>query len=171
MNNSAWRAVVGYEKYYEINKDGRVRRLISHLGVGRELTPCLGKRGYLCVSLTVFRKQKTHTVHRLLAEAFIPNPGGKREVNHINAIKTDNRLDNLEWATPKENSQHAAKTKACRRKHMRGVYKFSNTGPVRWQAQIRIEGMNRSLGIYETKAEAYEAYRVKYVSHNGFEPW
>lgn len=67
----------------------------------------IGKHGYSRVSLMVNRKRKTFYVHRLVAIAFIPNPKGKREVNHINGIKADNRLENLEWCTSLENLQHA----------------------------------------------------------------
>ena len=63
--------------------------------------------GYYLVTLTHEGKRKNQFIHRLLAQAFIPNPLSKAHVNHLDGNKTNNLLSNLEWATPQENSQHA----------------------------------------------------------------
>lgn len=60
--------------------------------------------------LNRFGKFKNVDIHRLMAIAFLPNPLNKKQVNHINGIKNDNRLENLEWVTPKENSVHSRLT-------------------------------------------------------------
>lgn len=65
--------------------------------------------GYIRVSLTKNKKRYFFTIHRLVAEAFIPNPENKPQVNHINGNKSDNRVENLEWNTTTENMQHASK--------------------------------------------------------------
>jgi hypothetical protein len=61
----------------------------------------------------VLGKRISIGIHQLIARLFIPNPENKREVNHINGIKTDNRVENLEWVTPSENRAHALKNKLC----------------------------------------------------------
>lgn len=100
-----WKDIEGYEGIYQVSDTGKVR--VKRTGLIRSLV--LGKTGYYKVSLKAGHS-KTIDVHRLVATAFIPNPEGKKEVNHINGIKTDNRAENLEWVTRNENTAHAIKT-------------------------------------------------------------
>ena len=79
-------------------------------GKRRRLKPWLDLRGYLKVRFYFDKKKKNFSVHRLVATAFIPNLENKPEVNHINGIKVDNRVENLEWATCLENVHHAFST-------------------------------------------------------------
>lgn len=87
---------------YSVCKEGYVYGLN-----GNKLKPAIDKKGYKRVGLMINGTLKSKRVHRLVAETFIPNINNKPCVNHINGIKTDNRIENLEWVTHRENTAHA----------------------------------------------------------------
>lgn len=96
-----------FEGLYQIDKTGNVLNLKTQ----RLFKPhCPNSRGYITVDLFNNGKRKSFLVHRLIAETFIPNPLNLQFVNHINGIKSDNRVENLEWCTASENSIHSFKT-------------------------------------------------------------
>jgi hypothetical protein len=82
------RPVVGYEGLYEVSRDGEVFRVAkcSNTWAGRKLKPVLGNHGYLYVNLYRDGVRKAHTVHRIVAQAFLANPDNLPQVNHINGI-------------------------------------------------------------------------------------
>ena len=96
-----WKEIKGYEGLYEVSSEGRVRKLIK----GNYLT-FKNSNGYQRVGLCIHSKQKWFLVHRLVAQAFIPNPDNKPEVDHINCDRNDNIVENLRWVTSKENNNN-----------------------------------------------------------------
>lgn len=103
-----WRDIIydGIHTIYEVNKLGEVRnRVTEHM-----MTMSFFRTGYCRITLFILSQRIHLSVHRLVANAFIPNPENKPDVNHINGIKTCNWVGNLEWATKKENVNHAIRT-------------------------------------------------------------
>jgi len=107
-----WKDIQGYEGLYQVSNLGRVKslgRFVDNLVRGhywqeeRILKPNKTKHGYLMVALRKNNKPNYFKVHRLVAITFIPNPENKPQIDHINAIKTDNTVNNLRWVTAKEN--------------------------------------------------------------------
>ena len=106
-----WLPVVGYEDTHEVSNLGRVRRIMLYgKPVCRILTHSVGPTGYHRVMLSDGERTNIRQVHRVVADAFIPNPMNLPQVNHKNGDKGDNCITNLEWVTAKENITHSIKS-------------------------------------------------------------
>ena len=106
INNEIWKDVKGYPNYMVSNL-GNVKSLnYNRSGKEQILKPIPNTFGYLQVGLCKNGKPKFYKVHRLVAEAFIPNPNNKPCIDHINTNRTDNRVDNLRWCTYRENNNN-----------------------------------------------------------------
>lgn len=112
-----WKEIKGYEELYKVSNLGNVKS-INHFRVngfsgymqkGRILKFSKDRCGYLLVRLSKNGVAKTYRLHRIVALTFIDNPLNKKTVNHINGNKLDNRVENLEWATQKEQIEHQHK--------------------------------------------------------------
>lgn len=110
-----WKDIMGYEGYYQVSNLGNVRsldRVITYsngsnvLTKGKVMAQNVCGRGYKQIHLKMNGKRKPFNVHRLVAQAFIPNPNNLPQINHINEDKTDNRVDNLEWCDNRYNNTY-----------------------------------------------------------------
>ena len=101
-----WKDIKGYEGLYKVSNLGHI---YSNY-VNRNLEGSLDKYGYKVTILTNNGIHRRYLSHRLVAQAFIPNPENKPQVNHIDEDKINNRIDNLEWNTAKENMNHGTRT-------------------------------------------------------------
>ena len=102
-----WKDVKGYEGMYCVSNFGRVKSFKRKKAM--ILKPFYNMDGYLNVELRDSKSRKTISVHRLVAIAFVPNPLNKPQVNHIDEVKTNNNISNLEWVTQKENMNHGTR--------------------------------------------------------------
>ena len=99
-----WKVVEGTYGALEVSDLGRVK---SNLRDGRILKTQIDKKGYHRLRMTIKREKRTFKLHRIVAQAFIPNPDNKPQVNHIDGNKDNNAASNLEWVSNIENAHHA----------------------------------------------------------------
>lgn len=97
-----WEDIEGYKGEYAISNLGRIKSIKNNI----VMKPMLATNGYLVACLWHNGKQKKIVIHRLVAQAFVPNPNNYNEVNHIDENKTNNKADNLEWCTHKYNMNY-----------------------------------------------------------------
>ena len=143
------RAVFGYEKQYAVSNTGNIYSFERN-GNWRfvKLKPTINHNGYERVTLFNNSKRRSFFVHRIVAENFLDNPENKRTVNHINAIKTDNSIKNLEWATHSENTQHAVDNNLAHRAKGSEMSKVLKEEDILNIIELRRSGMtHKSIGI------------------------
>lgn len=161
-----WKDIEGYGNRYQVSSEGRIRKKNKDKRCRpfRYLTPnCNNNAGYYKVGLSYKGYTKLLTVHRLVAQAFIPNPNNKPQVNHIDGNKKNNRVENLEWVTESENAIHASRLglfDSMIKKASKAVCQFSLDGELlnRWDSFHQIE---REAGFSAT-------YICKKCKGNGY---
>lgn len=174
LEGEIWKDVVGYEGFYLVSNIGRIATLshnVEYVSVydGIEIKKtfgakqCLrklhrGKHGYIECTLRDSKRVKLMKVHRIVAQAFIPNPNNLPEVNHKNEDKTDNRSENLEWCTQKYNANYGTRNNRLKSSiscaHKRGAYQNANQKSRK--AIIGISLIDNTTIIFEKSADLHE---------------
>lgn len=152
-----WKSICvkGYEDAYQVSNLGRVksnRRYIQHkykteIREEHLMSLCNDKDGYKIVVLKKDKNKKTYKVHRLVAEAFIPNPNNYKEINHKNEKKEDNKVENLEWCSHFHNLMHGTRGKRAGEKTKRPIIQYDLDGNFikEWKGTI---DASKGLNIY-----------------------
>lgn len=115
-----WKEIKGLEGLYKVSNKGRVLSMRRNL----VLKTNINENGYEMISL----QKKKYRVHRLVAEAFIPNIEGKPEINHIDENKLNNKVENLEWATRSENINYGHRNEKMAEKIRKPILQFTKSG-------------------------------------------
>jgi hypothetical protein len=162
--NEIWVDCFGYEKLYQVSSLGRVKRIERYsyskatksiVYYKEKISNFRIKKGYINVSLYDRKNQKEFLIHRLIALSFkLKKLSYEIEVNHINGIKTDNKIENLEWVTSRGNSTHYFNKK--NEKKCVGVYYRKKQN--KWYSIISINNKNKWLGTFNTEKDAEIAY-------------
>lgn len=152
-----WKDIAGYEGSYQVSNLGRVKSFKHN--AEKILTSNKTQRGYITYALSKDGIVKSFRAHRLVAEAFIPNTEHKPQVNHINGIKTDNNVQNLEWCTARENIVHSFETRLSKGRRdaqnvlSKKIRQYSLNGILikEWDSAMQIQ---RELGFYNSAISA-----------------
>lgn len=169
-----WKEVIYYEDYYEVSNFGRVRSLDRYVNgrwgdtfiKGRVLKQITNKDGYKGVNLTKDGKYKYFLIHRIVAEAFIPNPNNYRCVIHKDGNVSNNWVENLEWSTDRDLQNKEALSKKRREKlSKKPILQYTKDGEfvAEWQNPYVVQ---KQTGINENCIR--QCCRGRYKSAGGF---
>ena len=180
MNTEIWKDIEGYEGMYQVSNLGRVRSLDRWIEQPHPKNPAythrykvkgkikgqrFNNKGYYVTDLYTNGVQDTRTVHRLVAETFIPNPEHLSDVNHIDENPRNNRVDNLEWTSHIDNVRHGTGTRRMGRAHWTPVCQYTLDGKFikRWEC---MQYAADQLGLHMTCISAVCRGRAK--TYRGF---
>jgi hypothetical protein len=154
-----WKTIIDYPNY-SISNLGVIK---NNKNLIRKITP--DGKGYLRIGLYKDGIKKQFYQHQLMGLHFIPNPDNYKQIDHINGIKYDNRLENLRWVLRSQNERNKKKRMNCSSQYMGVCWdkKYNN-----WKACIRINGIKKNLGCFATELEAFNVWKT-YVIENGLQ--
>ena len=157
--NEIWRPVVGYEGLYEVSSFGNFRKICVNGNV-KSLKATKNNYGYYTIGLWKNHKVKQFRISRLIAEAFIPNLENKPYVDHIDTDKSNNKVDNLRWVSPSENSnnqisrQHMLQSwQSSERRQKQRLINLGENHP-RARAVCQLDNDDNVIRVYPTSTEA-----------------
>jgi hypothetical protein len=153
-----WKDISGYEGLYKISSHGRVWSCRLNKAMSLKIN-----KGYLMVNLKIDKAEKNCSVHRLVAMAFLENPQNKREVNHLDEDKLNNRVENLQWVTSKENANWGTRNQRISdyvKAHPVTTYRTSDKRWIRAGRQIKQinKYTNEVIATYNSISEVVEKY-------------
>lgn len=160
-----WKDIAGYEGLYQVSTEGRVRSLKNKTIKLLKPYKMLKRGGYLEVGLRVPGIKKNYKIHRLVAEAFIPNPEGYNEVNHKDENKENNCVNNLEWCSHSYNNSYGTKPIKNGIGHSKKVEQYSMDGILLKTFNSQTEAARETNS---TQGGISDCCRGKIKSHNGF---
>jgi hypothetical protein len=159
IQGEIWKELDGFDSLYQASNFGRIKN------EKRIVPQYLDKDGYCLVNLYFNEKIKLFRLHRLIAKLFIENENNKKQVNHKNSNRSDNRIENLEWVSASENNCHKFIGKNTSSIY-RGVTLMKDVkNDKKWLSQIQIDNKKIHLGMYKTEEEAY-LKRLEYEKEN-----
>lgn len=150
--NEQWKDIKGYEGLYRVSNLGRVKGLNRVDSIGRKVIGGImrssnDKDGYKLITLCKKAKRTTYKVHRLVAQAFIPNPNDLPQINHIDEDRTNNCIENLEWCTSQYNNNYGDRTK-------------NSVAHNNYKTIARIESLNKMHDSHKTPIYGFYEDRV-----------
>ena len=158
--NVIWKPVTGYEGLYEVSNMGVIKSLnFRRTGEEKILSTSKDTSGYYFVTLFNKGSRKECRVHRLVAEAFIPNPEYKPCIDHINTDRTDNRVENLKWVTHKENSNNQLTKNKIIKSHQDPILKkkrSQNISKSKMKPVIQFSQDGQIITVYNSVKNATE---------------
>ena len=164
-----WKDIQNYEGLYQVSNLGRIKSLSRRDRLNRVIQEKIlkhgsNKKGYLIVVLCKEGRMKTCRVHRLVAKAFIPNPENKPEVNHKDEDKTNNKVENLEWMTRRENINYGTRNERSEKSQSKPIYGIN----IKTDEKIEFPSTQEAQRSGFDQSNIVKCLKGKRKSHKGY---